>query len=394
VSTAPARDALDSLVGFARTLRAGGVDATPDRVQAMVAALVTCGAGFDASHSADVYWAGRLTLCSGPDDLPRYDRAFAAWFGRGELPALRSVLAVRVPREVALPGAAGPPGQAGQDPVRTATASPDEVLRQRDVARLTGRERVELQRMLGMLQGPAPVRPSRRLRAARRGPLDAHRTVRAMLERGGEPARLRRHHASVRPRRLVLLLDVSGSMAGYADTVLRYAHACVRRRPGTEVFTLGTRLTRVTREMSLRDPDAALAALSVVIADWSGGTRLGQDLKDFLDRYGQRGTARGALVVVASDGWERGDAGLLGGQMQRLHRLAHRVVWVHPHRARPGYEPATAGMLAALPWVDDLVAGHSLAAFEELSVLLSRSWPGRAAAAGRGRAGQGVPCAT
>jgi hypothetical protein len=368
VTAAPADPAvLESLVGFARTLRAGGVDAGPDRVQAMVTAL----AGLDAGRSRDVYWAGRLTLCSGPDDLPRYDRAFAAWFGGEEPPQPRAAPPpVRVERDVVLPSEGSEP-EPGADPSRAATASPQEVLRHRDVARLTAAERAELRRMLAMLEGPSPLRVSRRRLPFRRGDLDPHRTVRAMLERGGEPAGLRRRERTVRPRRVVLLLDVSGSMAPYADTLLRYAHACVRARPRTEVFTLGTRLTRVSRELRARDADTALAGLSAVVADWSGGTRLGADLKEFLDRYGQRGAARGAVVVVASDGWERGDPAQLGEQMRRLHRLAHRVVWVNPHKARPGYEPLTAGMAAALPSVDDFVAGHSLAAFERLSRLLT-----------------------
>ncbi len=373
-----APEAVGSLVGFARTLRAGGVDASPDRVQAMVQALTDAGPGFDASRSRDVYWAGRLTLCAGPDDFPRYDRAFAAWFGGEDPPALRSVLPVRVPREVALPTDAAGTGELERPPTATATASEQEVLRHRDVARLTGRERAELHRMLAMLTGPAPSRPSRRMRPDRRGPLDPRRTVRAMLQRGGEPARLAHRDTSTRPRRVVLLLDVSGSMGAYADTALRYAHVCMRARPRTEVFTLGTRLTRVTRQLAGRDVDAALAAVSGVVADWSGGTRLGDDLREFLDRYGQRGTARGAIVVVVSDGWERGDSTVLATQMARLHRLAHRVVWAHPHVSRPGFEPSTAGMRAALPYVDDLVSGHSLAAYEELSALLSDSGRRRA----------------
>ena len=369
--TADAATALGSIVGFARTLRAGGVDASPDRVQAMVQALADGGPGFDASRSRDVYWAGRLTLCSGPDDFPRYDRAFAAWFGGEEPPALRSVLPLHLPRDVALPADEVEAGGPEQPPSGTATSSRQEILRHRDVARLTGRERSELQRMLAMLAGPAPMRPSRRMRPDRRGPLDSRRTVRAMLQRGGEPARLAHRDTTVRPRRLVLLLDISGSMAAYADTSLRYAHACLRSRPRTEVFTLGTRLTRVTRQLGGREVDAALAAVSDLVADWSGGTRLGDDLRDFLDRYGQRGTARGAVVVIVSDGWERGDCSVLAAQMERLHRLAHRVVWAHPHLARPGFEPSTAGMRAALPYVDDLVGGHSLGAYEDLSVLLS-----------------------
>jgi uncharacterized protein len=285
---------------------------------------------------------------------------------------------VLVPPSTALPADDAKDAGGEQPPTGTATSSPHEVLRHRDVSRLTARERAELRRMLAMLAGPAPMRPSRRMRAHRTGPLDPRRTVRAMLQRGGEPARLAHRDTTVRPRRVVLLLDVSGSMAAYADTSLRYAHACRRSRPGTEVFTLGTRLTRVTRQLGGRDADAALASVSDVVADWSGGTRLGEDLRQFLDRYGQRGTARGAVVVIVSDGWERGDCGLLADQMARLHRLAHRVVWAHPHLARPGFEPATAGMRAALPYVDDLVSGHSLAAYEDLSQLLSESGRRRA----------------
>ncbi|MGN6689053.1 MAG: vWA domain-containing protein, partial [Actinomycetales bacterium] len=208
---------------------------------------------------------------------------------------------------------------------------------------------------------------------ARRGSADPRRTLRAALHTDGELCVLARRDRSRRPRKVVLLVDISGSMEPYADALLRFAHVVVRRAPAsTEVFTLGTRLTRVTRELRLRDPDAALAAASAAIADWSGGTRLGDLLKDFLDRWGQRGTARGAVVVIASDGWERGDATLLKEQMVRLHRLAHRVIWVNPHKGKDGFAPLTAGMIAVLPSVDDLVAGHSLAAFDELAALLSR----------------------
>ncbi len=367
-ASAGAETVLDTLVGFARTLRAAGVAAGPDRVQAMVAALGELG----VCRRDDVYWAGRLTLCSGPDDLPRYDAAFTAWFGGEVPPPMRPVPRTEVRREVAMPVDATAGDRPDTDPSRAATASPAEVLRHRDVARLTPAERDEVRRMIALLRSPAPLRPSRRLVPDRHGPLDPRRTVRAMLERGGEPARLRRQHRTRRARRVVLLVDVSGSMAPYADAVLRFAHACVRQRPRTEAFTIGTRLTRVTREMAATDPDAAMAAVSSVVPDWSGGTRLGEELKAFLDRYGQRGAARGAVVVVVSDGWERGDPTLLGEQMHRLHRLAHRVVWVNPHKAREGFAPLTAGMATALPWVDDFVEGHSLAAFERLGALISQ----------------------
>jgi len=360
------RDAgpVSTLVGFARTLRAAGVRADPERVQAMVAAL----AQLDVLAPQDVYWAGRLTLCADPDDLPRYDRCFAAFFSGVTARPSRKAPPVVVVRPVAEPGGV-PDGEEGTSAdMRAATASTVEVLRERDVARLSAGERAEVHRLIALLTAAPARRPSRRYGPASGGRLDPGRTVRAVLRRGGEPSRLyyRRHRE--RPRRVVLLIDVSGSMAPYADALLRFGHAVLRSAPrSTEVFSVGTRLTRLTRELRHRDPDTALTSVGAAIPDWSGGTRLGQELKEFLDRFGQRGLARGAVVVIASDGWERGDAGLLGEQMARLTRLAHRVVWANPHKARPGYEPLTAGMMAALPYVDDFVSGHSLGALEELA---------------------------
>jgi uncharacterized protein with von Willebrand factor type A (vWA) domain len=245
------------------------------------------------------------------------------------------------------------------------------VLRHRDLAGLDPSERDAVRRLIAAIDPVGETRVSRRYSRSHRGALDERRTVRAMLRRGGEPVRLERRARRPRPRRLVLVVDVSGSMQPYADPMLRFAHAAARRRPGTEVFTVGTRLTRVSREIAGRDPSAALTAVTGSVADWSGGTRLGELLKAFLDRWGQRGLARGAVVVVASDGWERGDATLLGEQMARLHRLAHRVVWANPHRAQPGYRPLTAGMQAALPYVDAFVDGHSVAALERLARVVS-----------------------
>ena len=361
-------DVTATVVGFARTLRAAGVSASPDRVHSMVAAT----GHLDVSRRRDVYWAGRLTLCGSPDDLERYDRAFAAYFAGDTAPPVRRVQPLDVERAAAVPArepVAG--GRMDGEDLSVATASRLEILRHRDLASLTASERETVRRLIAAIDPVGEPRSSRRHRSADRGGVDARRTVRALLRSGGEPARLQRRTRRLRPRRLVLVVDVSGSMQPYADPLLRFAHAAARRRPGTEVFTLGTRLTRVTREMRVREPGAALAAVSRAVPDWSGGTRLGELLQAFLDRWGQRGVARGAVVVIASDGWERGDAALLAGQMARLHRLAHRVVWVNPHRAQPGYEPMTAGMLAALPHVDDFVDGHSLAALERLARVVS-----------------------
>ncbi|PZF79268.1 vWA domain-containing protein [Jiangella anatolica] len=358
------------VVGFARRLAAAGADVPPTRVHAMLEALSVLG----ASSLGSVYWAGRVTLCGSPEDVERYDRVFAAWFGRQPARPAQRVSVPPVPRLVALPDEAGsgPDGDGSDDPERqrVATASRIEVLRHRDVSTLSPADRAEVDRYVSALLPAAPDRTTRRLRPSPSGPVDARRTVRSMLRHGGEPVDLRRHRHGRRQRRLVFLVDVSGSMAPYAETLLRFAHAACRVRPGTEVFTVGTRLTRVTRELRRREPAAALAAASAAIDDWSGGTRLGDELKEFLDRWGQRGTARGAVVVIGSDGWERGDPALLAAQMARLSRLARRVVWVNPHRGYQGYNPSTRGMRAALPHVDRLVAGHSLGAMEELAGLL------------------------
>src|SRR5438105_5251224 len=243
---------IETLVGFARTLRYAGVAATPDRVSALLAAV----AALDAADPAGVYWAGRLTLCGEPDDLPVYDAAFEAYFGGGRR---RPALPRTLPIQPALPGVSVPFGGGGagdEEPteIRQLAASPTEVLRHRDVAELSTVEREEARRLVALLAPATAPRRSRRYRPARRGVVDVHRTVRAALRQAGEPTRLARRKRRTRPRRLVLLLDVSGSMSPYADALLRFGHAAVRRRPTlTEVFTLGTRLTRVTRGMRHRD---------------------------------------------------------------------------------------------------------------------------------------------
>lgn len=362
-------DAVDALVGLARTLRAAGVPASVDRVQQAVRALAV----LDPTRRHDVYWAGRLCLCADPDHLRMYDRVFDAYFGGVTVTERRRPPATR---RIVLPAAGADVGDAAdgdQVPVTTASASSTEVLRHRDVGRLTQAEREQLARLLAVMRLPGATRRTRRLRPAPRGGIDRARTVQELLRRGGEPARLRHEKRRERSRRVVLLVDISGSMSAYADALLRFAHAAARRSTApTEVFTVGTRLTRVTREMRHRDPDTAMAAVAKAVPDWSGGTRLGVLLKEFLDRWGQRGMARGAIVVILSDGWERGDPAVLGTQMQRLSRLAHRVVWANPRKARPGYEPLAAGMAAALPHVDDFVEGHSLAALERLAARVAR----------------------
>jgi uncharacterized protein len=363
-------DPLVAIAGFGRVLRAAGIAADGGRVAAFTQAL----GWLDASRLADVYWAGRVTLCSDPDDLPRYDAAFDAVFGAG--PHLLPLPAPQPPAPAAvLPSpAAGDPGPVssdGQHERLYASASALEALRTRDIADLTADERRQLDRLLAAFALPGERRPSRRHRPSPRGPIDRRRTVNAALASAGEPVRLAHRQPRPRSRRVVLLVDISGSMAPYADALLRFAHAARRGSTPVEVFTLGTRLTRVTRELTHRDPQVALRAVLAAVPDWSGGTRLGVLIREFLDTWGQRGLARGAVVVVLSDGWEREHPALLGEQMARLHRLAHRLIWANPLRGRPGYAPLAAGMAASLPHVDDFVAGHSVAALEELAAVVA-----------------------
>ncbi len=372
VLAAPRRDFVDVVLGFARTLRHAGVPAGPDRVQAMLAA---CG-HLDVLDPGQVYWAGRLTLCADPEDLDRYDAAFALYFGgRRQRGSRAGTELPSVPRPSPFePDLTGEQQDGDAGPSFALHASRHEVLRHKDVTALSPAERQQLQRLFGLLAPRVSGRRSLRYTGASRGRVDLDRTVRRMLSQGGEPGQLLRQRRRTKPRRLVLLIDVSGSMSPYADWLLRFGHAASRRAPlTTEVFTLGTRLTRVTRELRLRDPDRALAAAGRAVPDWSGGTRLGDALKAFGDRWGQRGVARGAVLVLCSDGWERGDPAELGNQLARVARLAHAVVWVNPHKGKDGFAPVTGGMIAALPHIDELVAGHSFAALEKLVEVIANA---------------------
>jgi uncharacterized protein with von Willebrand factor type A (vWA) domain len=361
----PVHEADELLLGFTRALRAAGVPVTMDRAQSFLAA--TAVVGLDDRRAT--YWAGRATLCGCPDDLDRYDQVFTAWFLGHDRPAGRKPSEQRPPQTRAAlddEGGSGAGDATEDDPLR-ARASDVEVLRHRDIADMDAADRARLGLLFDLLRPRAPRRRARRRQPWHRGDIDAGRTMRRSLQRMGEPAEIARRRRATRPRRVVLLVDVSGSMSPYADALLRLAHRFVMTTGATtEVFTVGTRLTRVTRAMRLRNPDQAIVAAGRTVPDWSGGTRLGETLRIFLDRWGQRGLARGAVVVVFSDGWERGDTALLAAQMRRLHGLAHAVMWVNPHVGRAGYQPVQQGIVAALDHVDHFVAGHSLAAFAEL----------------------------
>lgn len=361
--------------GFCSVLRGAGLVITIRRVMAFTEALRILG----VDQRDGVYWAGRATLVGSPADIGLYDRAFAVfWEGRQpsgitiELPPITVTLATDTDEEGASPPAEGD-DEPDTGPMLRVRYSDTETLRQKDFADCTDPELAELHSLMSEMRFRAVTRRSRRMVRAKRFSRrpDLRRTIRRALRTGGEAIRREYLTGDRKPRRVVLLLDVSGSMEPYARALVRFAHAAVVGRTRVEAFTIGTRLTRVTRELSSRDPDAGLRDAAASVQDWSGGTRLGATLHEFNDKWGVRGHARGAIVVVVSDGWDRGTPDELAEQMARLHRVTHRLVWVNPLKHTPGYAPLARGMAAALPHVDDFIEGHSFDSLEQLAATIA-----------------------
>lgn len=359
---------------FARVLRDLGLSVPIGCVLTFTEALGAVG----VDRRDAVYWAARSTLVRRPEDQPLFDRAFAVfWEARSNDGVVDEVEPERVTIEIDDGDDGddndGEPGEPGDDPTIQLRFSAAEVLRQKDFGAYTDEEMVMAHQLMSRLRFVGPPRRSHRLTPAKRQMYrpDLRRTVRASLRSGGEPMRRYWREPGERMRRLVLLLDVSGSMEPYARALLRFVQAAVAARQRVEAFAMGTRLTRISKELDSRDPDKALRLTSSRVSDWSGGTRLGECLRRFNDEWGVRGMARGAIVVILSDGWDRGDPHDLGEQMQRLHRITHDLIWVNPLKVTPGYAPLARGMAAALPYVDHFVEGHSLAAMEELARVIS-----------------------
>jgi uncharacterized protein len=358
-------------VAFARFLRAEGLDVPMSATLSYVDALDTVGI---ASRDA-VYWAGRATIVRRPEDIPLYDTVFDAFWMRGRYESREE----RAPDQVTIAtddgdddSGDGDGDDSGDDTI-TVRFSTTEVLSKKDFADYSTAELAEARQLMSQLRlVGAPRRSRRRVRSKHgRGRPDLRRTVRDAIRAGGEPIHRSFTEPGERPRRLVFLLDVSGSMEAYSRALVRFVHAAVVGRTKVEAFALGTRLTRMTRELSTRDPDAAIRRAADRVVDWSGGTRLGDGLRQFNDEWGQRGMARGAIIVILSDGWDRGDPAVMGEQMARLSRIAAKVVWVNPLKASEGYAPLAQGMAAALPYVDSFIEGHSLDSLEHLAEVIA-----------------------
>ncbi|MGZ4673394.1 MAG: vWA domain-containing protein [Ilumatobacteraceae bacterium] len=359
-------------VAFARTLRGASLQVPIGSVLMFVEALGRVG----VSERKNVYWAARSTLVHHPEDLDLFDRAFAVFWDRAranteeeETEVVEITLATDDESDTDDDEGAS---SASDDPTLTLRFSPIEVLRNKDFGAYDDEELEQAQQLMSRLRFVGPPRRSFRYGSASRGGRpDLRKTLRSAIGAGGEPIRRHWREPGDRLRRLVLLLDVSGSMEPYARAMLRFVHAAVAGRQRVEAFALGTRLTRVTKELNSRDPDLALKQAGERVQDWSGGTRLGECLRRFNDEWGVRGMARGAIVVILSDGWDRGDPQVLGEQMCRLQRVTYDLIWVNPLKVTPGYAPLARGMAAALPYVDHFVEGHSLAAMEELANVIA-----------------------
>jgi uncharacterized protein with von Willebrand factor type A (vWA) domain len=248
--------------------------------------------------------------------------------------------------------------------VAIAAASAEERLAEKSFEELSPEELAQVRRLMRRLSLATPERRTRRARRGRRGErIDLRATMRASHRTGGDPVRVARRKRRVRRRRLVMVLDISGSMEPYARAFLQFLSMGVGGA-SAEAFVFATRLTRLTRALRGRSPQAAIERAAAAAPDWSGGTRIGAALGELNDRYARRGLARGAVVVILSDGWERGDPSAVGREMERLRRLAYRIVWVNPRAASPAFEPLAGGMAAALPHVDALVSGHSLSGLD------------------------------
>jgi hypothetical protein len=384
---------LPALVGaFSQRCHAAGLPVTPERAAHLAAALSL----MKPEGRRDLYWLARAVFVTGPLQVPIFDKVFFEIFGSSDLPNdfdPDDVITIEKQADEAptpetktnessnaesdpsgMETSNAPPGEDDDDDddgdeleIPIAQASEEELLAQKRFDSLEPHELSALYKMMNRLKLATPKRKMRRTKKGRHGEhMDMRRTLRASLRTGGDPIKLARRQRRIEPRRLVLLCDISGSMEAYARAYLQFVTSAAGSGPNSEAFVFATRLTRLTRALAGRNPERAIQRAAAAAPDWSSGTRIGDALKTFNDRHGRRGMARGAVIVILSDGWERADPELLGQEMQRLARLSYRIVWVNPRVSAEGFSPQAAGLVAALPYCDALVSGHSLKALEEV----------------------------
>jgi uncharacterized protein with von Willebrand factor type A (vWA) domain len=365
---------LERMVGFGRVLRSAGMEVGPGRLQDALRGLGVVG----LARRDDVYHTLRATLVARREELDAFDAAFAAYWERtpAGTPPDTGVEVPRFEPSTAPPAALRDDPRAGDDSGEDSTsvlaASADERLRQRDFADMTGAELRRLRRLMERLPDATPTRRSRRLRATASGDvLDARQTLRRAIRTEGLPFDQALRRRKRVPRKLVFVCDVSGSMEPYARAVVMFLQAVTVTGRSVEAFAFGTRITRLTPHLKKLDPARALEGAGGLLPDWGGGTRIGESLRRYNDVWGRRGLTRGAVVVIVSDGWERGDLTLLDAELARIARQAHRLVWVNPLKGHQGFAPLAGGMRVALRHADVFVEGHNLVALEALADVLS-----------------------
>lgn len=396
----PSVEAAALAAGFIVALRRAGLTASPDRAARLAEALRLVP---PYARSA-LYWTCRVVLVSSRDQLPVFDAVFDAVFsglprgGRQAAPSRPPAAGAEARTRLAPPstrrdGVApqateplrvppGPGGESSDDRPGSereailAMASDTERLHGMAFAELSPDEAAQMRELVRQLVLSTPQRRSRRRRptALSSARLDLRRTVRAAQRTGGDPTRLVYGRRRLQRRRLILLCDVSGSMEPYTRVFLTLLQGAVAGAKA-EAFVFATRLTRVTRQLGLRNPDQALDRAAASVTDWAGGTRLAESLRRFVDDYGRRGLARGAVVVILSDGWAQDDPEQVSAQMARLRRLAYRIVWVNPRKAAVDYQPLAGGMAAALPYCDYFVSGHSYNALADVAAAIKADRP-------------------
>jgi uncharacterized protein with von Willebrand factor type A (vWA) domain len=387
---------LPALVGaLSQRLHEAGLPVTPERAAHFAEAMALT----KPEGRRRLYWTARAVFVTGQMQVAVFDRVWFSIFGAKEMPSdFEADEAVPIdspkderekpdhkskemdnPREQdprSMDASSSPPGEDGDDDdddseeveIPLAMASEEELLGKKSFDSLAPHELAQLYRLMTRLELATPLRRTRRTKKGRHGEhMDMRRTLRASLRTGGDPIKLKRRHRRIIRRRMVLLCDISGSMEPFARADLHLLTPAGASGPNAEAFVFATRLTRLTRALAGRNPERAIQRAAAAAPDWSSGTRIGDALKTFNDRHGRRGMARGAVVVILSDGWERGDPDLVSREMERLARLAYRIVWVNPRVSASGFSPQAGGMVAALPFCDALVSGHSLEALGEVA---------------------------
>jgi hypothetical protein len=332
----------------------------------------------DPTDLLDLYWAGRATLVNKHDNIPTYNEVFKRFFlgGRGkaaEVLMIKAHVAAETEAALAVPATEDPEGDKPEDETMLGLMASDaDTLKHKSFTACTNDELAALRRIMKRIKLTPPKRRTRRtIRATDGRRPDMRRMVRESMRMHGEPTEFYWRQRKVRLRPLILILDISGSMADYSRNLLQFAYSAKRAASKVEVFCFGTRLTRITRALDHRRPDAALELAAKAVVDWEGGTRIGESLDRFVRHWGRRGLCRGGVVVICSDGLDRGDPALLASAMERLSRLCFKVVWMNPHKGdNRDFQPTTLGMMVAAPHIDVMLSGHDLASLEQLAALL------------------------